>query len=746
MTLLDLPVRRAAAVALALLAAGPAFAQSGAAGREAFVERLLGRMTLEEKLGQLNQPGTAWSPTGPWAPPGGEADVRAGRVGSFLGFHGAGPTRRMQRVAVEHTRLGIPLLFAADVIHGFKTIFPIPLGEAAAWDTALVRRAAEIAAREASAAGVHWTFAPMLDVGRDPRWGRVSEGPGEDPFVGEALAVAHVRGFQGRDLTSDSTVAATAKHFVAYGAAQAGRDYHVADVSERALREVYLPPFEAAVRAGARSVMAAFNEIAGVPMHAHVGLVKGTLKRDWGFDGVVVSDYTGVLELMPHGIAATRAEAGRRALAGGVDVDMVSQIYVGDTGPLVSDGRIPLAEVDDAVRRVLRLKYDLGLFADPYRRSDSLRVASRTLRPSDRAVARRLAGRSLVLLKNDGGVLPMRKTLRRLAVVGSLADDARSTIGNWAGEGRAEDAVSILAGIRRAVPGTEVRHAAGASPASADTVGYAAALAAARWAEAVVVVVGEVESQSAEAASRAHIDLPGAQAALVDRVLALGRPTAVVLMNGRALDLSRLDTTASALLEAWFPGTEGGNAVADVLFGDVNPSGKLPVTFPRTLGQVPIHYDHRNTGRPPSATEKYTSKYLDVPWTPLYPFGHGLSYTTFAYDGLAVSRARIGPSDTLSVRVTVRNTGARAGEEVVQLYLRDDVASVTQPVRRLRGFRRVALAPGEARTVTFTLGPADLRLYDVDLRPVVEPGTFTVFVGGSSEASLSAPFEVVGGR
>ncbi len=728
-----------------LLVAMPVAAQPA---REAFVDGLLGRMTLEEKLGQLNMLPGRWNQTGPTVAGGEQADVAAGRVGAFLSFWGAGPTRRVQQVAVEQSRLGIPLLFAQDVIHGFRTIFPVPLAEAASWDTALVRRAAAVAAYEASGYGLHWTFAPMVDLARDPRWGRIVEGSGEDPFLGAAFAAARVRGFQGGSLGLDSSIAACVKHFAAYGAAEGGRDYNVAEVSERALLEMYLPPYEAAVKAGAATVMASFNEVAGVPMHANDRLLGGVLREGWGFRGLVVSDWTGVMELGPHGIAGTRLEAGRRSLAAGVDMDMSSRIYVDSLAPAVRDERIPVAQVDEAVRRVLRLKYDLGLFADPYRYSDSLRQIARTLTPDNRAVARRLAERSLVLLKNAPGagglpLLPLdRSRIRRLAVIGSLADDGRSTMGNWAGAGRAEEAVTILAGLRAALPGVDVRYRLGARPWGDTTAYIAPAVEAARWADAVVLVVGEDQDMSAEARNRTSLDLPGAQQALADAVLATGKPVVVVLMNGRPLSVQRLHNTAPAILEAWFPGTEGGHAVAAALLGDVNPSGKLTTTFPRTVGQVPLYYNHRRTGRPPTDESRYTSKYIDAPWTPLYVFGHGLSYTTFGYGNLRTSTAQVPPMGTLTVSVDVTNTGARAGEEVVQLYLRDDVASVTQPVRRLRGFWRVQLAPGETQTVTFTLGPDDFMLYDAHLQRTVEPGTFTVFAGGSSEAMLATQFEV----
>lgn len=718
---------------------------SGAARVEAeFVEALLAKMTLEEKLGQLNQPRGRWGETGPQVQEGGEDDIRAGRIGSYLGVHGAAYTRRMQKIAVEESRLGVPLLFAHDVIHGFRTIFPVPLGEAASFDEAAIENAARIAAIEATAAGLHWTYAPMVDIARDPRWGRIVEGSGESAYLGSVLAAARVRGFQGDDLAAPDTMMATAKHFVAYGAAEGGRDYNVADLSERTLRDVYLPPFKAAVDAGAQSVMAAFNEIGGVPMHAHGQLINGVLRGEWGWDGVLVSDYTGVLELIQHGVAANRAGAGVLALEAGVDVDMVSSIYLQDLPAVVRKGGLDEATIDKAVRRVLRAKYRLGLFEDPYRYSDEARERERILRPEYRRAARELARKSLVLLRNEGGVLPLSKRAGTIALIGPLANDKRVMLGGWAAAGRPEDTVTPLEGIRAAIAdGTKLLHARGADVEGTNRSGFAEAVRIARGADVVLMFLGEHQDMSAEAHNRTTLDLPGVQEELVKAVHATGKPVVVVLFNGRPLSINWLAENVHSILVAWFPGIEAGHAIADVLFGDHNPAGRLPVTFPRNVGQVPIYHDHKNTGRPPSEKEKYTSKYIDVPWTPLYPFGYGLSYTKFRYDGLKVDKPRIGVKDSLRVKVTVTNTGKRAGDEVVQLYVRDNVGSVTRPVRELRGFQRIHLRPGEKRTVEFVLGPEDLSFHGPDLKPVVEPGTFTVFAGGSSEDVVETRFEVV---
>jgi beta-glucosidase len=722
-----------------------AHAQSQPAAQVAVdrVTALLSRMTLEEKAGQLAMWPGGTKPTGPLAAAGSEADIRLGRVGAFLGVWGAETTRRLQRIAVEQSRMKLPLLFTADVIHGFRTIFPVPLAETASWDVDLAQRCARAAAVEASAYGIHWDYAPMVDIARDARWGRVVEGAGEDPYLGSAFAVARVRGFQTAAPADATALLATAKHFVAYGAAEGGRDYNTVDLSERSLRETYLPPFRAAVEAGVASIMPAFNEIAGTPMHANRALLRDVLRGQWGFKGLVVSDYTGIKELMVHGVSATAADAGVLGLSATVDVDMIGGIYWAELPGLVRSGKLPESLLNDAARRVLEAKAQLGLLDDPYRYSDPKREQTRILTPAARALAREAAGKAIVLLKNQAEFLPLRKNLGTLAVVGALADDARAVLGPWSGIGEPADAISILAGIRKAVsPSTRVVYARGAAPSGSDTRGFDEAERAARTADAAVLVVGETVEMSGEASSRTSLGLPGVQQALLERLQATGKPLVVVLMNGRPLALPWLAEHVPAILETWFLGVEAGNAVADVLFGAVNPSGKLPISFPRNVGQVPLYYDHKSTGRPPSETNHYSSKYMDVSWTPLYPFGHGLSYTTFAYDAPRLSATKLGPTDTLTVRVNVRNTGTRAGDEVVQLYLRDDVASFTRPVEALRGFARITLAAGASRELTFTLDQEDFALLDATWQRVVEPGTFTVFVGGSSAQVQSASFSI----
>ena len=703
-----------------------------------FIDSLVARMTLAEKLGQLNQ----LSAADVGSPEALATLIREGAVGSLMEVIGADTARALQRIAVEQSRLHIPLLFADDVIHGFRTIFPIPLGETASWDPQLAERTARVAATEAAANGLHWTYAPMADIARDPRWGRIMEGSGEEPMLGSAFAAARVRGFQGNDLRAPTAIAATAKHFAAYGAAEGGRDYNRADVSERTLREVYLPPFRAAVCAGVATVMASFNEIAGVPSHANRHLLTGILRDEWHFGGTVVSDWNGVVELIPQGVAADRAAAGALALGAGVDIDMVSQVYAHDLAALVRSGRVPLQSVDEAVRRALRFKQRLGLFADPFHGASADAARRLTLTPEYRALARQAARESIVLLENKQHLLPLR-TDEMIAVIGALATDSAAVLGSWSERANPADGITVLQGIRSAVPAsTRVMYARGASPASDDTSGIAEAVRVARQARVAILVLGETRDMTGEASSRASIDLPGAQLQLVRALEATRVPLAIVLMNGRPLALQSLAERANAILETWYGGVEAGNAIADVLFGAYNPGGKLPVTFPRSVGQIPLYAAHKNTGRPPSAENGYSSKYIDLPWTPLYPLGYGSSYTTFTLGAPRVSAPVMRPGDSLMVDVDIRNTGSVAGDDVVQLYLRDDVASVTRPIQELRGFHRVHLASGESRTVRFVLDADALAFYDTSMTRVVEPGTFTVMTGDDAAHTSQAHFEL----
>ncbi len=703
------------------------------------VSALEARMTLSEKLGQLQQLCGSWE--GDSLPEDFEF-ARQGKLGSTIFIRGAKRTAELQRAAVDESRLHIPILFAFDVIHGYRTIFPVPLAEAASWDPAGAERSARIAAEEASAGGIRWTFAPMVDIARDPRWGRIVEGSGEDPFLGMAFAAARVRGFQGTGLSAPDSIAACAKHWVAYGAAEGGRDYNTAEVSERTLREIYFPPFKAALDAGVVTFMSAFNDLDGIPGTANSFTLSQVLRKEWRFDGVVVSDYNAVKELVTQGIAADGKEATGEALAAGVDMDMFSRLYNENAEQLLKEKRVSQATIDQAVRRVLRLKYQLGLFERPF--ADEAREKAALLSSSHLIAARELAARTFVLLKNDHNTLPLNRELKSIAVIGPLADDPQSMIGPWNGDGRKEDAVSLLAGIRAKVPAaTKINYVKGCDVAGDSAAGFGEAEDAARQSDFVIVAVGESADMSGEAASRSSLDLPGRQLELIQAIHATGKPYAVVLMNGRPLSINWVASNAPAILETWFAGTQGGNAIADTLFGDANPGGKLPVTFPRSVGQVPIYYNHKNTGRPAGSDPKSASQYIDIPWTPLYPFGYGLSYTQFKLSNLQLSHSQIRKGGNVIVCVDVKNAGDRAGDEVVQLYIHDVAASVTRPVRELKGFQRVSLQPGENRQVAFTLGPRELGCYDRAMHFAVEPGIFKVMVGESSAAGLESSFEIV---
>jgi len=701
------------------------------------INALLLRMTLQEKLGQLQQlDGEA---NGNFRPEHLEL-ARQGLLGSTLNVRGAQRTNQLQRIAVTESRLKIPLIFGFDVIHGYRTIFPIPLGEAATWDPAAVERSAAIAAAEARAAGVHWTFAPMVDIARDARWGRIAEGSGEDPFLGAAMAAARVRGFQGTDYSRGDKIVACAKHWVAYGAAEAGRDYNTTDVSEHTLREVYFPPFKAAVDAGVGTFMSAFNDLNGVPASANPFTLTKVLRGEWKFDGFVVSDYTSVEELIKHGLAADGAVATREALTAGVDMEMVSRLYNKHGAELLQEHKLSQQTIDEAVRRILRVKFRLGLFDKPF--VDEKLEAGAIFNMANVAAARETAARSLVLLKNEGNALPLDKNLRSIALIGPLADNKQEMLGSWTGDGKTEDAITLAQGIKSKVPGAKINYAPGCAVICDKADGFEDAVRAAMESDVVILAVGESAEMSGEAASRSSLDLPGRQLDLVKAVQATGKSTVVVLMNGRPLTINWLAEHTPAVLETWFAGSQAGNAIADVLFGDVNPGAKLPVTFPRSVGQLPLYYNYKNTGRPPDANNKYTSKYLDVDWKPLFPFGFGLSYSKFEITNLRLSAARISPNGKLIVSVDVRNTGQRAGDEVVQLYLRDVAASVTRPVKELKGFQRVTLQPGETKRVEFEIGAPQLGFWNRDMRFVVEPGEFKVMVGSSSEDVIEKSFEV----
>lgn len=708
------------------------------------VDSLLFLMTLEEKCGQLNQIVAQWKDDVSYLSEENKEMIRRGKIGSLLGAGGASAIREMQRVAVEESRLHIPLIVGIDIIHGARTIFPVPLGEASTWDPALVEKSARVAAFEASAQGIQWTFAPMVDIARDPRWGRIVEGSGEDPYLGSVMASARVRGFQGKNLSDSTSIMACAKHFAAYGGAEAGRDYNVADISERTLREVYLPPFKAAVDAGVGSFMSSFNEIAGVPSSGSKFLMTDVLRHEWGFKGFVVSDWTAVAELIPHGVAATRADAGSLAINAGVDMDMMSSIYLEELPDLARKGIVGEDVLNEAVRRVLNAKYKLGLFRDPYRGISPEREKRSILTPENLKTALEVARKSIVLLKNDNSLLPLSKGLKTIAVIGPLADDRIDPLGPWDAGGRAEEVVAVLEGIRRKVPAKmKVLYAKGCEIDGDSTFNTDEAVIAAKQANVAILVVGESRSMSGEAASRSTLDLPGRQRDLVKAIYETGTPVILVLMNGRPLTIVWEAEIIPVILETWFLGVQTGHAVADVLFGDVNPSGKLPVTFPRSVGQIPIYYNHKSTGRPFIDADKYTSKYLDIANTPLYPFGYGLSYTSFSYADVKVSSAKVGMKDSLVVSTQVKNMGEREGDEVVQLYVQDVVGSVTRPVKELKAFQRISLNPDEKKNVQFTIHTDQLAFYGLDMKRVVEPGMFNVYVGGNSVEVLGAQFEVV---
>ncbi len=701
------------------------------------IDRLIREMSLAEKLGQLTMTSAGYTVTGPTVVGDSTESIKAGTVGNLLNLTGSAHVREMQRLAVEESRLGIPLLFAFDVVHGHRTIFPIPLGEAAAFDPDLWALTAREAAKEASADGLAMTFAPMLDIARDPRWGRSAEGPGEDPLVGMRMADAKVRGFQGEDLSAPIALAAVAKHYCAYGAATAGRDYASADISERTLREVYLPPFAAAVASGVAAVMPAFNDLAGIPMTANAALIKGWLRRRLGFNGVIVSDYNAIAELIRHGVAADLAQAAALALNAGVDIDMMAGAYRHGLPIALDRGWVASADIDEAVRRVLTLKSKLGLFDDPYRRGSTPETAEAIW--MRRRLARAAGARSLVLLKNEMNALPLPGGVR-LALIGPLADAAGEMRGPWSAAAAAEDRdVTVLAALQTVLPEGQVLHAPGVDIEGENLSGLGKALEVCAQAHAVVLCLGEARSMSGEAASRAHPHLPGRQRQLAESVFerakALRKPVIVILFSGRPLIIPWLAERADAVIAAWFPGSEAGHAIADVLFGRMSPSGRTPVSWARNLGQVPLFYAARPTGRPADPNEHYSSKYLDSSNDPLFPFGHGLTYGRFALSNLRLSKETLAENETLMVRVDLVNEGQRSAEETVFLFTHDKLASVARPVLELKGFIKIKLEPGQSGTVTLPLTGTDLRFLGLNLEPVFEPGEVEILVGPCADRS-----------
>ena len=735
--------------AVAAWSASPARALLAQAGDRlpASVEALIGQMTVEEKCGQLTLMAAAWA--------GGAANalnpisatatfdeqlaqVRTGRLTGVFNGNGAEMARRMQTVAMREQRLKVPLLFAADIIHGFRTVFPMPLAEAGSFDADLAERTARAAAVEASAAGIDWTFAPMVDIARDQRWGRGIEGAGEDLLLGKVMADARVRGFQGRrGLTADDAVAACAKHFAAYGAAEAGLDYNTVDISERTLRETYFPPFQSAFAAGAPTTMASFNELSGVPATANPWLLDTILRKEWGFGGLVVSDYTGDEELIAHGFAADAREATKLAFLAGVDMSMQSGFYIKHLPDLVAKGEVPMARLDQAVRRVLALKAQLGLFDNPFRRIDPRREKQRVRTPQHLKLSREAGARSIVMLKNDGDLLPLPKSGKKIALIGPFVQGQRELIGTWNVYGSDAEAVDLLTGVRAAVTDPSLVTAVdGSGITDAIPGGIEAAVIAASQADVVLLAIGESQRMSGEAQSRVDIGIPQAQLDLAQAVLATGKPTVVLLRNGRAMVLEKPVLDARAILVTWFLGSQSGPATADILFGDMSPSARLPVSFPYSTGQQPYYYAHKTTGRPnpPGPLAEYKARYREGPNAARFPFGHGLTYGRIAYSDLDLGGGRLNTDGALKVRARITNSGTRAATEVVQLYIHDVASSITRPVRELKAFQRVALAPGESKIVEFTLRADDLRFIGTQNRPTVEPGSFRIWVAPSAEA------------
>lgn len=709
------------------------------------VDSVLSLMTLEDKIGQLNQLsfGIGWGPTVKVSVPNEYKElIRQGKVGSFLNAVGAEFTYELQKIAVNESKLKIPLIFGLDVIHGFKTIFPVPIGEAATWQPEIVEISAHYQAIEAASAGIHWTFSPMVDIARDPRWGRIMEGSGEDTYLGSLMAAARVRGYQ--ENLSDLNIIACAKHYAGYGGAEGGRDYNTVDISERTFRDVYLPPFKSAVDAGAFTLMASFNEIAGIPSSGSKHLLTDILRDEWGFKGFVVSDWNSIGELVNHGFATDLKHAGQISLNAGLDMDMESRSYITHLKELVDEDKVDEDVIDESVKRILRVKFLLGLFDDPFRYCNKEREKKNIMTEEMRIASLEVAKRSMVLLKNDKNILPLKKNYKKIAVIGPLANSIEHPLGGWSAMGDSMDVITIVEGFKNYVGNkTQIFYSEGCKIDDKSTKGFKDAVQAAKKSDVIILCLGESRDMSGEACSRSSLDLPGVQNEFAKELFKTGKPIVVVLMNGRPLSINWLNENASAILEAWFPGVSAGDAITKVLFGNYNPSGKLPVTFPRTVGQVPIYYNHKNTGRPGNPVNHYTSQYIDLPLTPLYPFGYGLSYTTFVLDDLKLNSNNMSVEDSLTVSVKIKNTGNYDGEEVVQLYVQDLVGSVTRPVKELKGFKKIMLKSGEEKAVQFVIYEKDLRFTAADMKFKSEPGTFKIFVGTNSVDVLESQFELI---
>ena len=725
------------------------------------VKNILSQMTLEEKIGQMNQYNGFYNATGP-APEEGDQkvkyeNVKNGLVGSMLNVRGVDEVRAFQKLAVEESRLGIPIIFGFDVIHGYKTTFPIPLAESASWNLDLIEKSARMSAKEASAAGLNWTFAPMVDITRDARWGRVMEGAGEDPYLGSLIAAARVRGFQGTDLASYETIASTAKHFAAYGFAESGKDYNTVDIGINTLHNIVLPPFKATVDAGVKTFMNSFNDLNGIPATADKYLQRDILKGDWNFDGFVVSDWGSLREMIDHGFAKDRKHAGELALNGGSDMDMESYIYLEYINQLIDEGKVNMSQIDDAVSRILKVKYELGLFDDPYKYLDNDREKNVTGSKEILDATLEVAKHSIVLLKNEGDILPLKKNGQKIALIGPLADDKNSPLGNWRIAAENNSAVSVLEAMKE-YKGNRLSHAMGVklvnkvpegfheevSINETDKTGISNARRVARDADVVVMVLGEYGFQSGEGRSRTNLDLPGFQQELLEEVYKVNKNIVLVLMNGRPLVLNWHSENLPAIVEAWHLGTSSGNAIAEVLYGDFNPSGKLPMSFPRSVGQLPLYYNYKSTGRPGADGEDagsvFWSHYQDELNSPLYPFGYGLSYTDFTISDISLNSNELSNDGSITASVLVSNVGDVKGREVVQLYIQDKYASATRPVKELKGFQLVDLEPGETKTVQFTINEKLLEFYNASNQWATEPGEFNVFIGNSSQTKNSSSF------
>ena len=724
--------------------------KSNLSEEDKFVSKLLGDMTLSEKIGQLNQYTSHWEMTGP-APQNSESQnrleqIKNGDVGSMLNVTGADATRKAQELAIKNSRLGIPLIFGYDVIHGYQTMFPIPLAEASSWDTEIVRLSAQVAAKEASAAGLHWTFAPMMDVGRDARWGRVMEGCGEDPYLASVLSVARIKGFQGEDLAAKNTIAACAKHFAGYAFSESGRDYNTVEISPYTLHNIVLPPFKAAANAGVATFMNSFNIINGTPCTANEYLQRTLLKEQWNFKGFVVSDWASLKEISIHGAAENLKEATSLAINAGSDMDMESNGYIKHLKELVEEGKVDESLIDDAAKRILKIKYQLGLFEDPYQYSNIEREKIETYSEENRSIARKVARHSMVLLKNKEQLLPLSKQIKSIALIGPMANSKDIPLGSWRAKAIKNSAVSLLEGIQASVSAkTKINYAKGCDLTTGDrnfrqeltfkkndNSKFSEAIKAAQKSEVVIMAIGEDCFQSGEGRSQTNITLKGEQMALFNAVLKVNENIVVVLMNGRPLAIPELSEKAPAILETWFAGSEAGNAIADVLFGDYNPSGKLTMSFPRNVGQCPIYYNYMNTGRPTSTNNVFWSHYTDSPNTPLYPFGYGLSYTNFEYGELTCDKARITKNDSIEVKLSITNSGKFDGEEIVQLYIQDPKAKYARPVKELRAYKKVLLKKGDSKQISFSLNPSDLGYYSPDGEFLIESGTYHIFVGKNS--------------